>query len=226
MSSRSSLPGRLSTRPGWSTESDTVRPVRTPWLGDACRWSTRSGPRAVTTRSPRRLHRGHRASPLNACSFTDFDRPVKRRPRPISAGPSGVSPSASRSSNGRPGLAVHGSLGHLQGPGRLRGRHVGRAPAHAGCHPGGSEHRAGIRRHELHLDRPARHDAESVEPRAHAGRVLRWHRPPRSREASFPSPPEARGGVHPWPGRVQRALRVQGDLWPDPEGTSTPASSR
>ena len=144
-----------------------------PWLGDACGLvdAFRAG-ELSPLEALEACIAAMETSPLNAFSFTDFERAEAAArqadvSRPFGGVPFGIKelekvegwPYTEASVIFRDRVSDHDDTS-LVPPARQRGG--ARRP------DGGT----GVRGHQLHLDRIARDDAQSLEPRADAGRVV------------------------------------------------------
>ena len=201
--------------------------MSTPWLDDAC--SLVDAFRAKELSPLEALDAcidAIEASPLNAFSHTDFERAREAARRadvslPFGGVPFGVKelervegwPYTEASVIFKDRVADHDdtSVTRLRATGAVLAAQT-TAPR--------------VRRHQLHLDRAARHDAQSLEPRTHAGRLVGRHRGRRGRRPAPDRHRERRRRLHPQPGRLQRAVRAEGDLRPDPQGSRRRPSSR
>ena len=126
------------------------------------------------------------------------------------------------------GLARHARVDAVQGRHRRPHRHRSRAAARGGRRARRAHDVAGVRVDELDAHVPARRDPQSVEPGAHAGRLVgRLGRRGRGRhDADLHG--KRRRWLDPHPVVVQRAVRLQGraSAGSATPGTSTPASPR
>ena len=106
----------------------------------------------------------------------------------------------------REGRADAARLGDLRGQPAGRGRrHPGQAPARGRRHHHRQGDDAGVRREGPDRRAVVRHHAQSLEPRAHAGRLERRRRGRRRGRAGPPVARHRRRGLGPRPGLVQRA---------------------
>ena len=164
---RSSCPARY--RPTTITgerRGVLVRAVDEPWLGDAC-----SLVEAFRARELSPLEAldasiaAMEASPLNAFSFTDFDRAREAARRADVSLPFGGVPFGVKELEKVEGWPYTEASDDLPGPGRRPRRHVAGSPAHQRGRAGRPDDGPGVRGHQLHVDRVARDDAQPVEPR-------------------------------------------------------------